>query len=134
MDPIIIYPRNNELPEGKTEARILRLKAAHYVLYDDKLYRRGYSMPFLKCIPPTEAKYIMREIYDGIYGNHTGGAVPSIQNPKIGLLLANHKDGLHAVCPKVRQVPTVFTCVESPSRRTYFHDQSMAIHSMGGLT
>ena len=76
MDPIITYPRNNELPEEKTKTRILRLKASRYVLYDHKLYRRGYSMPFLKCIPPTEAKYIMREIYEGIYRNHTGGGSP----------------------------------------------------------
>ena len=67
MDP------NGELPERKTEARILRLKAACYIIYDDKLYRRGYSMPLLKCIPPSEAKYIMREIHESICGNHTRG-------------------------------------------------------------
>ena len=70
MDPIITYLRNDELLKGKTKARILRLKAARYVLYDDKLYRRGYSMPLLKYIPPTEAEYAMREIHEGICGNH----------------------------------------------------------------
>ena len=59
MDPIITYLKNSELPEGKTEARILRLKATHYVFYEDKVYRRGYSMPLLKCIPLFEAEYIM---------------------------------------------------------------------------
>ena len=78
MDPIITYLRNGELPEGKIEARILRLKVACYVLYDDKLYRRGYSMPLLKCIPSTEAKYVMSKIHEGICGNHVGGAFPSI--------------------------------------------------------
>ena len=65
--------RNSELPEGKTEACILRLKAARYILYDDKLYIRGYLMWLLKYIPPTEVEYVMREIYEGIYGNHAGG-------------------------------------------------------------
>ena len=73
MDHIIAYVRNGELPEGKTKARILRLKAVHYVLYDDKLYMKGYSMPLLKCIPPSEAEYVMREIHEGICGNHAGG-------------------------------------------------------------
>ena len=73
MDPIIVYLKNGELPKGKTEARILRLNVARYILYDKKLYRRGYSMPLLKCIPPTEAKYIIREINEGIFGNHTRG-------------------------------------------------------------
>ena len=76
MDPIIIYLtylRDGELPEGKTEVRILRLKAARYVLYDDKLYRRGYSMPLLKCVPPSKVEYIMWEIHEGICENHAGG-------------------------------------------------------------
>ena len=73
MDPIISYLRNDKLPKGKTEFRKLRLNTAHKVLYDDKLYRRGYSMPLLKCIPPSEAEYVMREIHEGICGSHVGG-------------------------------------------------------------
>ena len=73
MDPIIAYLKNGKLPENKIKARILRLKAARYVIYDDKLYRRDYSMSLLKCVTPTEADYIMREIREGICGNHIGG-------------------------------------------------------------
>ena len=73
MDLIITYLRNDELPERKMEARIMRLKAACYVLNDDKLHRRGYSMPLLKCIPPIKVEYAMKEIHEGICGNHTGG-------------------------------------------------------------
>ena len=68
-----MYLKTGEQPEDKIEAQILRLKAARYVLYDDKLYKRGYSMPLLKCATPLKAKYIMREIYDGTCGNHAGG-------------------------------------------------------------
>ena len=68
MDPIITYLKNGELPEGKIEAQILRLKIARYVLYDDKLYKRGYSMLLLKCVPPSEAEYIMKEIQEGYAG------------------------------------------------------------------
>ena len=63
--PHIAYMKNSELPEEKTEACILRLKKARYVLYDDKLYRRGYSMLLLKCVLPTEAKNIMWEFHKG---------------------------------------------------------------------
>ena len=51
----IVYLRNGELPERKTETCILRLKVARYILYDDKLYKRDYSMPVLKCISPLDA-------------------------------------------------------------------------------
>ena len=73
MDPIVTYLKNGELLENKTEVQILRLKEARYVIYDEKLYRRGYSMPLLKCVVPLEAEYIIRDIHEGIYGNHTAG-------------------------------------------------------------
>ena len=73
MDPIVVYLKTDELPENKTEARILKLKVARYVIYDDKLYRRGYSMPLLKCVAFSEADYIMTEIHEGICENHTRG-------------------------------------------------------------
>ena len=73
MDPTVAYLKTSEQPEDKTKARILRLKVACYMLYDDKLYRRGYSMPLLKYATPSKAKYIMREIHGGTCGNHTGG-------------------------------------------------------------
>ena len=62
-----------KLPENKIEARVLRLKVARYIIYDDKLYRRGYSMPLIKCVTPSEADYIMREIHEGICRNYAGG-------------------------------------------------------------
>ena len=73
MDPIIAYLKNNELPEEKTKAHILRLKATCYMLYDEKLYKRGYSMPFLKCVLPMEVNNIIWEIHEGTCGNHAEG-------------------------------------------------------------
>ena len=49
---IITYLKNDELLENKTEARILRLKVARYVINDDKLYMSGYSILLLKCVHP----------------------------------------------------------------------------------
>ena len=73
MDPIVTYLKIGEQPENKIEAQILLLKVACYVLYDDKLCRRGYSMPLLKCAIPLEAQYIMREIHKSTCGNHAAG-------------------------------------------------------------
>ena len=36
------------------------------------LYRRGYSLPYLRCASSEEADYILREIHEGICGNHAG--------------------------------------------------------------
>ena len=91
MDPIIAYPKNGYLLEEKTEAFFLRLKVAHCMLYDDKLYKMGYSMPFLKCVLPTEVKNIMWKIHEGTCGNHTGGKSLVFKAPEAGLLLVNHE-------------------------------------------
>lgn len=41
------------------------------VLYDT-LYKRGFSMPYLKCVNEEKAKYILKEIHDGVCGDHVG--------------------------------------------------------------
>ena len=66
IDLIVTY-------KSKTEARALRLRVTSYSIYDDKLYWRGYSMPFLMCVAPLEVEYIMREIHQALCGNHAKG-------------------------------------------------------------
>lgn len=33
--------------------------------------KRGFSMHYLRCIKEDEAKYILKEVHEGIYGDHT---------------------------------------------------------------
>ena len=73
MDPIVLYLKTGKQPKDKIEARIVQLKVALYMLYDDKLYKRGYSMPHLKYVTLSEAKYIIRDIHEGTCRNHLGG-------------------------------------------------------------
>nr|XP_023899793.1 uncharacterized protein LOC112011661 [Quercus suber] len=43
MTPIVLYLRDGRLPEGKDEARKLRVRSARYILMDEVLYKRGFS-------------------------------------------------------------------------------------------
>uniref|UniRef100_A0A2N9FT66 Uncharacterized protein n=1 Tax=Fagus sylvatica TaxID=28930 RepID=A0A2N9FT66_FAGSY len=36
------------------------------------LYKRGFSLPYLRCLAPDEANYVMREIHEGVCGDHSG--------------------------------------------------------------
>jgi hypothetical protein len=36
------------------------------------LYKKGFSLPYLRCLAPDEDNYVMREIHEGICGNHSG--------------------------------------------------------------
>ncbi|KAH9751207.1 Ribonuclease H [Citrus sinensis] len=73
MEPIEKYLINGELPVDKNEARKFRLRAARYLFVDGELYKRGFSLPLLKCLAPADANYVLREIHEGICGNHSGG-------------------------------------------------------------
>ncbi|XP_021971279.1 uncharacterized protein LOC110866441 [Helianthus annuus] len=72
MTLIIRFLKDGKLPEGDWAARKMRVKALQYELIDRELYRRSYLGPSLKCVDNEEAKYVVREINEGICGMHSG--------------------------------------------------------------
>ena len=72
MTPVICYLKEGWFPEDKTEARKMQIRATRFVIIDDVLYRRGYSLPYLRRASLEEADYVLCEIHEGIYGNHAG--------------------------------------------------------------
>ncbi|XP_074363974.1 uncharacterized protein LOC141704674 [Apium graveolens] len=73
MTPILSYIHKRTLPEDKFKAQRLRYQAARYVVYDEVLYKRGFNQPLLRCVDEEEGNYILREVHEGICGNHSGG-------------------------------------------------------------
>ena len=71
MTPIVSYLKDGKLPEGKEEAKKLRVRSTRYVLMDEVLYKKGFSQPYLRCLAPNEANYVLREVYEGACGNHS---------------------------------------------------------------
>ena len=70
IDPLVAYLREGALPHDSKEARKLRNQASRYVLYEDRLYKRSYSLPLLRCLRPLEATLALREVHEGLYGSH----------------------------------------------------------------
>ena len=68
--PIVSYLKDGTLLDGKEVARKLKVQAARFVQIKNVLYKRGFSLPYLRCLGPEEADYVMREIHEGIYENH----------------------------------------------------------------
>ena len=74
MDPIVLYLKDDILPEEKTKANKMRRKAPHFWLSNDqKLYKCSFSGPYLLCIHPKTSELLLEELYEGIYGSHMGG-------------------------------------------------------------
>ena len=57
--------------EEKEAARKLKVQAARFVVIKDVLYKRDFSRPYLRCLGTEEVDYIMREVHEGICGNHS---------------------------------------------------------------
>ncbi|XP_074377335.1 uncharacterized protein LOC141718858 [Apium graveolens] len=70
MTPYIAYLKDDTLSEDQNKARYLKYKAARFFLEDNQLYRRTFSAPTLKCVDSDEADYCLREVHEGMCGDH----------------------------------------------------------------
>nr|GEW86388.1 reverse transcriptase domain-containing protein [Tanacetum cinerariifolium] len=65
MTQLVDYLKEGVLPGDNKEARKLRLNAHQYDLIEGVLYRRSFLTPWLRCVGPLQADYVMREIHEG---------------------------------------------------------------------
>ncbi|XP_062074989.1 uncharacterized protein LOC133778997 [Humulus lupulus] len=73
MEPIIKYLVSEELPQDKKAARKLLIQVPMYIIMDNRLYKRGYLLPLLRCMSRKEASSVLREVHEDFCGNHAGG-------------------------------------------------------------
>ncbi|GJU67624.1 reverse transcriptase domain-containing protein [Tanacetum coccineum] len=60
------------LPETKKKARAVRRKAAKYAMINGTLYKKSFLGPWLRCVGPLQANYVLREIHEGSCSMHSG--------------------------------------------------------------
>lgn len=70
MVPMTQYVQSGMLSDDKKDARKVRVNATNYTMYKGRLYRKGYSTPWLKFLTMEEARNVIEEIHDGICGSH----------------------------------------------------------------
>ena len=71
MTPITSYLKDGVLLEGKEAARKLKVQVARFFLIKGILYKRGFSRPYLRCLIPEKANYVMREVHEGVCENYS---------------------------------------------------------------
>ena len=72
MTPITSFLQEGHLPQDVDEAKKIKKRAARFTVLNDTSYKRGFFMPYLKCVNEDKAKYILEEIHEGICGDHAG--------------------------------------------------------------
>ncbi|XP_070005341.1 uncharacterized protein [Nicotiana sylvestris] len=80
----IEYIRHGNLLEDPKASRSLRTKAARCCLVDGQLYTRSFQRPLALCLGASEADYMMREVHEGVCGNHLGTDSLVLKLVKVG--------------------------------------------------
>ena len=101
VDLIFEYLMEGKIPEDKNEANRIKYQANKYTIMNGKLYRWGYDMPYLKCLRPDEAEYVMREIHEGVCDNHSGKKSLGTKTAQVRILLPNHAERFNRACSEV---------------------------------
>ncbi|GAV58100.1 RVT_3 domain-containing protein [Cephalotus follicularis] len=113
MTPFIIWLRDGILPEDPADARKLVYRANRFQFRDGSLYKRSFSFPWLRCLNPSEADYALREVHEGICGNHTGGRTLSHKLLRQGYYWPTmHQDAINLVrkCDKCQRNANISSC------------------------
>uniref|UniRef100_A0A2N9HTB0 Uncharacterized protein n=1 Tax=Fagus sylvatica TaxID=28930 RepID=A0A2N9HTB0_FAGSY len=61
-----------EAKEGRMQQYLQLVRHQISQFREGTLYKRGFSLPYLRCLAPDEANYVMREIHEGVCGDHSG--------------------------------------------------------------
>ena len=104
MDPIVLFLREDILPEDKLEADKIRRMAPHFWLSEDqKLYKHSFFGPYLLYIHPKASELILEELHEGIRGSHTGGIFLSHRTITQGYWWPNMQKEAHEYVKKCDQ-------------------------------
>ena len=111
MTPIVKFLKNGELPSEPSEARRMRYKAARYTLYEEKLYRRGFNQPLLKCVDEEDGRFILKDVHEGVCGTHCTGQALAMKIVRLGYFWPTLKKDAYDyskkcdICQKYSDIP-----------------------------
>ncbi|GJS43615.1 reverse transcriptase domain-containing protein [Tanacetum coccineum] len=72
MTPLVEYLTEGTLPAETKKARTIKIKARLYAMISGVLYRKSFLEPWLRCVGPTQAEYVIKEIHEGSCSMHSG--------------------------------------------------------------
>ena len=72
MDPIWDYLIDGRIPDDSKEASKIRTRPTRFTNHRGSLYKRGFFTPILKCIAGKDVDYVLKEVHEGVCGNHIG--------------------------------------------------------------
>ena len=110
MTPIFAYLRDGTLPEDRKEARKLKQRALRFAIIGDTLFKRSFTLPYLRCLSLSEASEVLDEIHSGECGSHIGARTLAYKALRTGYFWPKmRQDAVDLVqrCPKCQAHQTV---------------------------
>ncbi|GJV83137.1 reverse transcriptase domain-containing protein, partial [Tanacetum coccineum] len=93
MTPIFKYLTNGTLPEEVKKARAVRRKSWRFSIINGTLYKKSFLRPWLLCVGPLQANYVLIEIHEGSCSMHAGTRSVMAKALRIGYYWPTmHKD------------------------------------------
>ncbi|GJW64981.1 reverse transcriptase domain-containing protein [Tanacetum coccineum] len=72
MTPIHEYLTDETLPAKRKKARAIKRKSQRFAIINEILYKKSFLGPWLRCVGPSQANYVLREIHEGSCSMHAG--------------------------------------------------------------
>ncbi|GKA93817.1 reverse transcriptase domain-containing protein [Tanacetum coccineum] len=72
MTPLFKYLAEGTLPAEVKKARAIRRKSWRFAVINGTLYKKSFLGPWLRCVGPLQANYVLREIHEGSCSMHAG--------------------------------------------------------------
>ncbi|GJV57009.1 reverse transcriptase domain-containing protein [Tanacetum coccineum] len=72
MTQIHEYLTDETLPAERKKARAIKRKSQRFAIINGILYKKSFLGPWLRCVGPSQANYVLREIHEGSCSMHAG--------------------------------------------------------------
>ncbi|GJX24728.1 hypothetical protein Tco_0231024, partial [Tanacetum coccineum] len=72
MTPIFEYLKNDTLSADVKKARAVRRKSQQFPIVNGILHKKSFLGPWLRCVGPLQANYVLRKIHEGSCSMHAG--------------------------------------------------------------
>ena len=131
MDPIWDYLVDGILPSDPKEASKLRTRSDRFTIQRGTLYKRGFSTPILKCVRKEDANYVLREVHEGICGNHIGARSLTAKTLRQGYYwITMLKDDTELV-KKMQDLSRAWPDLSPPFQATDLNHKPLAFSTVG---
>nr|GEU29016.1 reverse transcriptase domain-containing protein [Tanacetum cinerariifolium] len=80
MTPIFMYLTDGTLSAEIKKARAVRCKSWRFTIINGTLCKKSFLGPWLRCVGPLQANYVLRKIHEGSCSMHAAG--PFLEGPR----------------------------------------------------